>query len=224
MDVCFGESRLILIRHGETVGNSSVRYYGRSDLELSALGRAQMHAAARWLAARFDTTRIAPVFSSTMRRAAEGARIIAGAAAMLTEIAEFVEVDFGLFEGLTADEIRERYPADFERWKRERFAPAYSYPGGESRAEFTARVAVGAARMLAQLDLAAGASLATNAGALLVAHRGVIRTLTQRLAGVEASVELASINILRRAHHGADWRAEALDVTEHLTDVAQYDD
>lgn len=143
---------------------------------------------------------------------------------VLTEIAEFVEVDFGRFEGLTADEIHERYPADFDRWQRERFAPGYNYPGGESRAEFTARVGVGADRMLAQLDSAVGASPPTNVPALLVAHRGVIRTLTQRLAGAEANIELASINILSRAGRSGSWRAEALDVTEHLVSLAQHDD
>ena len=32
-------ARLVLVRHGETVGNSSVRYYGRTDIALAELGR-----------------------------------------------------------------------------------------------------------------------------------------------------------------------------------------
>jgi broad specificity phosphatase PhoE len=35
---------LVLVRHGETEGNSSIRYYGDTDIELSELGRAQMRA------------------------------------------------------------------------------------------------------------------------------------------------------------------------------------
>lgn len=207
-------SRLVLVRHGETVGNSRIRYFGRTDLELSESGRAQMRAAAQWLESHLDTLGFAPVVTSPLRRATEGARLIAGAATSLVEIQEFVEVDFGLFEGLTAEEIRERYPVEFERWNRSRLAPAYNYPGGESRAAFTARVRRGVERMLELLN--GTHATAGGAGALLVAHRGVIRAIVQRLAGVEPVIELGSIQILQRARQYPDWRPAALDVTEHL--------
>src|SRR6185437_6982531 len=96
--------RLVLVRHGETVGNSSIRYHGRTDVALS-----ELRAAREWLAARNGAGGFAPVFTSPLVRAAEGARIIAGRDAATTAIKEFVEVDFGLFEGLTAEEIAERY-------------------------------------------------------------------------------------------------------------------
>ncbi len=35
-------SELILVRHGETVGDSALRLYGSTDVELSDLGRSQM--------------------------------------------------------------------------------------------------------------------------------------------------------------------------------------
>jgi broad specificity phosphatase PhoE len=207
--------RLVLVRHGETVGNSSIRYFGRTDLELSNSGRAQMRATAQWLRSHLDTPRFAPVFASSLRRATESARLIAGATAQLIEIQEFVEVDFGLFEGLTAGEIRNRYPVEFERWNRNRLAPAYAYPGGESRGAFTARVRRGVERMLELLDGADARS--EGADALLLAHRGVIRAIMQQLAGVEPVIELASIQILQRARQLPGWRPAAIDVTEHLT-------
>ena len=144
--------RLILVRHGETVGNSSIRYFGRTDVALSAEGRSQLRACARWLRNRFGSIRFAPVFSSPLRRASEGARIIAADSAAPTEIADFAEVDFGLFEGLTAEEIRARHPAEFLLWDRDRLAPDYTYPKGESRAAFAARVGRGTDRMLAAID------------------------------------------------------------------------
>jgi broad specificity phosphatase PhoE len=52
--------------------------------------------------------------------------------------------------------------------------------------------------------------------ALIVAHRGVIRTVTRELAGVEPVIELGSIQLLHRAAPGAGWRAERLDVVDHL--------
>ena len=141
--------RLVLVRHGETVGHSSIRYYGRTDVALSELGRRQMRAAREWLAARDGASGFAPVFTSPLVRAAEGARIIAGRDAAAVAIEEFAEVDFGLFEGLTAEQIAERYPEEFYRWNANRLAPDFVYPEGESRTAFIARVARGTARMLA---------------------------------------------------------------------------
>lgn len=205
---------LILVRHGETVGNSSIRYFGRTDLLLSPLGRAQMRAAANWLDSNLRSIRFAPVLSSPLRRAIDGARLVAGSAVPVIEIEEFVEVDFGLFEGLTAEQIRERYPVEFDRWNRNRLDPAFTYPGGESRAAFVDRVGRGVQQMLELLDGAAAA--ADGTAALLVAHRGVIRAITQRLAGVEPVIELGSIQVLRRTSGNPRWCPEALDIIEHL--------
>ncbi|MFI5353712.1 MAG: histidine phosphatase family protein, partial [Candidatus Binatales bacterium] len=118
--------------------------------------------------------------------------------------------DFGLFEGLTADEIRTRYPAEFERWNQGRLDTAYSYPGGESRAAFRARVEQGLRRMLELWD---GEQASGDGRALLVAHRGVIRTIVRALVKVEPVIELGSIHILERA---ARWRIRELDITSHL--------
>ena len=201
-------ARLVLVRHGETVGNSRIRYYGRTDVALADEGRAQMRAAAAALATHFGITTFDRIFSSPLVRAREGARIIAGPAAAIAAIEEFREVDFGDFEGLTADEITARFPAEFARWNRDRLAPDYAYPCGESRAAFTARVARGVVRMLTLLDPALPA--------LIVAHRGVIRAIVRRLTGAEPVIELGSIQTLVR--EGADrWRVEQLDFTAHLT-------
>jgi len=143
---------LVIVRHGETVGNSSIRYFGRTDLELSELGRQQMHAVRRWLRTQFGAARFAPIIASPLRRARVGAAIIAGPDRPIIQIEEFVEVDFGRFEGLTAEEIAMHYPADFARWNRDRLDPSFSYPGGESRREFTDRVTHGIDRLLSMLS------------------------------------------------------------------------
>ncbi len=221
--------RLVLVRHGETVGHSSIRYYGRTDVALSDLGRRQMRAAREWLAARDGASGFAPVFTSPLVRATEAARIIAGRDAAAIAIEEFAEVDFGLFEGLTAEEIAARYPEEFRRWNVNRLAPDFVYPEGESRAAFVARVARGTARMLASWQALwealwhdARASGRAGPNALIVAHRGVIRAVVRQLTGVfEPHIDLGSIHILEQEPGGADlrtvrWRPVALDLTEHL--------
>ena len=201
---------LILVRHGETEGESSIRYHGRTDVVLSALGREQMRAAKAAIVARHGGLEFTRVFASPLSRASEGALLIAGAAAPLVTLEEFVEVDFGMFEGLTADEIRDRYPAEFARWNADRLAPAYTYPGGESRAAFAERVERGVDRMLAMWNPGAGE---TEERVLLVAHRGVIRTIVRRLVGAQPAVELGSIHIVE---FDSSWRTRALDLTDHL--------
>jgi ribonuclease H / adenosylcobalamin/alpha-ribazole phosphatase len=217
--------RLVLVRHGETVGHSSIRYYGRTDVALSGLGRRQMRAAREWLAARDGASGFAPVFTSPLVRATEAARIIAGRHAAAIPIEEFAEVDFGLFEGLTAEEIAARYPEEFRRWNANRLAPDFVYPEGESRAAFVTRVARGNARMLALWqDEHAGSN------ALMVAHRGVIRAVVRQLTGVlEPYIDLGSIHILEQEQGGADlrtsrWRPIALDLTDHLAARGNADD
>jgi broad specificity phosphatase PhoE len=198
-------SRLILVRHGETEGESSIRYHGRTDVALSALGRAQMRLAARAIHSP-RAIEFAHVFSSPLVRASEGARIVAGESPALITIEEFAEVHFGLFEGLTADEIRARYPDEFARWNADRLAPGYTYPQGESRAAFAERVERGLTRMLAHWTPRDG-------DALVVAHRGVIRAIVRKLTSREPIVELGSIHILR---FDGNWHAETLDLIDHL--------
>jgi broad specificity phosphatase PhoE len=200
--------KLILVRHGETEGESSIRYHGRTDVPLSGLGRTQMHAV-RAALLELGSPQLRWVFTSPLVRATEGARLIAGESAELCVLEEFVEVHFGLFEGLTAEEIRERYPEHYAHWTTDRLAPGYAYPDGESRLAFAERVIRGTGKMLSMWQ---PESLFAST-ALLVAHRGVIRMVLDHLTGNQPSVELGSIQVIEL---DGGWRATILDHTGHL--------
>ena len=200
---------LVLVRHGETEGNSSIRYHGITDVKLSETGRAQMRAARRELERRLPGGP-APIFTSPMSRAIESARLLTNERCPLIEIEQFREINFGLFEGLTAEEIHERYPDEHQRWTRQHRSPDFTFPGGDNRRAFTARVERGLDRMLSLCDEHHGAA---GSYALLVAHRGVIHTIVRRLIGADIIVELGSIQILQR---GSGWRAVHLDLIDHL--------
>ncbi len=204
-----GVGTLILVRHGETEGQSSIRYYGPTDIALSEEGRAQMRAAARALGREV----FGKVFASNLCRATEGARIIAGDAAPIVAIGEFAEIDFGNFEGLTIDQIQRQAPAEFERWQRLHLDASYRYPGGESGAEFRTRVKAGMERMF---ETWRDGRAEFNGTALLVAHRGVIRVILDHLIETIPAIELGSIHILECKR---GWRARALDLTGHLEDA-----
>jgi broad specificity phosphatase PhoE len=194
---------LILVRHGETEGQSSVRYFGRTNVPLSEFGRAQMRAVRDALRAALGPMPLGGAFASPLCRALEAARIIADGSMRIQVIEELTEIDFGLFEGLHADEIRRLYPREFARWDEARFDDDYVYPKGEGRREFIARVGHGVERLL---ELSGLAINGTANCSLLAAHRGVIRTVAKLLTGSEPVVELGSIQILERV---ADERWEA---------------
>jgi broad specificity phosphatase PhoE len=158
--------RIVLVRHGETVGNSKERFHGSSDLALSDEGRAQMRRVAHALGGEvFDV-----VVASPLRRSWESAQIVAGGAPVRLEDA-FREIHFGRWEGMTAEEIQAADPSAYQEWQSR--APGFEFPSGERRADFRERVAAGLARLEQS-----GAT-----GALLVVHKGVIRAIAEQLLG-----------------------------------------
>jgi|ERR1019366_480440 broad specificity phosphatase PhoE len=205
---------LVLIRHGETEGESSIRYHGRNDVALSQLGRAQMIATRSEIESRFGDTIFHHTFATPLSRAMDGAKLIVGHDASIITVEEFIEVHFGLFEGLTKEEIQERHPIEFEKWRADPLAPSYTYPEGESRAGFAERVERGLATTLKLIE---AAQRAESERALIVAHRGVIRTIVHALIGAEPEVDLGSIQILAR---DSKWHPLVLDFTAHLDRVA----
>jgi len=149
---------VVLVRHGETVGESSIRYHGAGDVALSDEGRAQARAAARVIGdLAFDLH-----LASSLSRAAESARIIRPGHALELDD-ELREIDFGRWEGLTREEIRALDPELNAAWSRD--PHGFDFPGGEPRAVFRQRVDRALAR-------AFGRGVERL---LLVAHKGVVR-------------------------------------------------
>ncbi|MBB82721.1 MAG: hypothetical protein CL931_02795 [Deltaproteobacteria bacterium] len=158
--------RVILVRHGETAGQSSIRYYGATDVPLSDEGRDQVRAAR----ARIRGETFEAVWASTLCRSWESAKIIAPGHPVQLE-ANFREIDFGDWEGLTAEEIAVVDPAGYARWQKEGIG--FTFPGGEARDQLRARVALGLERIRA-----------SGVESVLVAvHKGVVRALLELITG-----------------------------------------
>jgi broad specificity phosphatase PhoE len=180
--------RIVMIRHGETQGESRIRYWGATDVLLSVEGRDQMRAARRKLPDQgFDT-----IVSSPLCRAWESARIVWPTGAILLEN-DFCEIDFGEWEGWTAEEIEARNPAGFQEWREG--SGDFAFPGGERRSDFRLRVARGVDRLIT----------VGFESALIVVHHGVIRAIVEHLAGetLEQGVpELGDSVALARSQDG----------------------
>jgi probable phosphoglycerate mutase len=161
--------RILLARHGETAWNAAGRLQGHTDIPLNDAGRAQ----ARALAAQLRGHAIARVVTSDLARAHETGAIIAtelGLPAPLVE-PELRERRFGIFEGLTRDEIIARYPESWSHWKQAVAAPE----GGEPHADSVARISRAMHRLWAQLADTA----------LVISHGGVMRLWLSDLMGAQ---------------------------------------
>ena len=163
-------TRLVLVRHAETVWHDENCYAGSTDVALSDRGVAETARLAEWA----RTAGLAETWASPLARARATAGPCAEAAGTALRTDERLrELDFGLAEGLTPDEMRERLPD--ERAAFEHDPVAGHLPGGEDP--------VGAAERFVAclLDIAE----AHSAGrVLVVSHTTVVRLGLCRLIGV----------------------------------------
>ena len=149
-----------LIRHGTTAGNAARRYVGRSDEPLCPEGRAAAERHEKDL-------QLDRVFVSPLKRARETASILFPNAEQIV-VNGLMEMDFGDFEGRTADEM-EHDPA-YRAWVDDLCRGAC--PNGESQAAFHARVG----KAFTALAKAADGDLT------LVIHGGVIMSVLWQFA------------------------------------------
>jgi alpha-ribazole phosphatase len=186
-------SRLLLVRHGDTELNSGERYWGRTDVKLSAAGLRQ----AEQLRHRLATERIDAAYSSDLKRAALTAGTIAPGHQLAT-CPELREIDFGQLEGLTFDQVRQLHPEVARLWQER--SPRLKYPGGESLDEFKQRVSSFLSRL---------AKHAEEETILIVAHSGSLRLLVCQLLGLELKhwwqirLALASLTVIETYSQGA---------------------
>jgi len=208
------ETRLIIIRHGETEWNRDKRMQGTTDTQLSDVGRAQAQALGRRLAGRGFSA----LYSSDLARARETARAIAEHAGReILEERRLQERRFGIFEGLTAAEIVARYPQEHARFASR--DPDYEVPGGESARAFTQRC-------LGCLAEIAGRHAG---GEVVVVTHGLVLDSLYRAAhrldhGVPRPVPLINASLNLFGYAGGGWRMELWGDVGHLSpgEVTQY--
>lgn len=126
---------LWLVRHGETDWNRELRFQGHLDAPLNALGLQQ----AQRLGLHLATHGPRPLLASDLLRTRQTAAPLAGHWQTPTlPDSLWREQAFGVIEGLTFDEIGQRYPEVVQGWHRH--DPDFAPPGGESRRQFHARI------------------------------------------------------------------------------------
>lgn len=104
--------RISIFRHGCTEAGSKGTYIGKTDYPLSEDGIAELREAKR----RFVYPSVDTVYTSPLKRAVQTAQILFPEERIVA-VDGFSELDFGEFEGKSADELIER--ADFKGWLRD---------------------------------------------------------------------------------------------------------
>lgn len=161
--------RLLCVRHGETAWNAAGRFQGHTDVPLSPYGKRQAEALARVL----GRESVHAVYASDLRRTRETAAILAQPLGLpVQHAAQWREISFGAWEGLTMDEIQQRAGQAFTDWRANpmHLAP----PGGETLAQVTERL---------QSALESLTATGQERTVLLVAHGGTLRVLMCMLLG-----------------------------------------
>ena len=154
---------LHLIRHGETVLTPSRKFSGIGPLNpvLTDTGRAQ----AAKVAEAVSKLNPEVLIASPLNRTSETAKAIAQTTDLEINFDEiWFEMDFGYWDGLSVEEVKAKYPADYEKWLTDlSFEPA----GGESWEAITIRVEAALSKILSEFP---GQRVA------VVTHNCVIKT------------------------------------------------
>ncbi len=209
------DTRIILVRHGETEWNREGRIQGfHSDSSLTETG----HAQARAVAARLAGEGIDALYASDSGRTRQTVEPIAAATGMAAiPDAGVRERNYGIFEGRTFAEIEKVFPADFQKYRTR--DPHYAIEGGESAVQFRDRIVA---------SLEAIARRHAGGRAVVVTHGGVVGSLYRVAMAMPLdaprvySMRNASLN---RFRFGSDrWELEVWGDVSHLEEESLDDE
>lgn len=162
--------RIYFVRHGETSWNAIMKIQGHSDVLLSDRGREQ----AVMLSQRLASEKINCFYSSDLARAYETARIIAQPHGMdVITTPALRELNFGVWEGMTAKEIEEAYPGQIKSWWTNPLNTRILQ--GEKLSEMVERCVNEVKNIIKKHD---------NETVLVVAHGGAIRSIICSMLGI----------------------------------------
>jgi len=127
---------LYLVRHGESVGNANKRYCGITDIELSLDGKEQ----AKFAGLNLKDLKVLHIYTSPLKRAYNTAKIISDQINVNLKVVDCLkEVNFGIFENMTWEEMLKEYREETDNWIKQGLE--YTFPKGESYNDIIKRIA-----------------------------------------------------------------------------------
>ena len=173
-------SSLYLVRHGITAANRENRFAGRSDEELHPEGIVQMQQTGTQLRQK----NIGAIYCGPAKRTWQSAEILGEMFSLPVSCrADFDEIHIPHWDGLTKDEIRQRFGAQYPTWLA---APQkFEVSGCETLSQVQQRAVAGVKQIIAERQ---------DQNLLLVSHLIVLRCLVLYFRGIEIS-EFRTIQI-----------------------------
>ena len=152
-----------LIRHALTVDNQKSRLSGHIDSSISEEGKEQIDKITNYLK-DFDIDKI---YTTTSSRTKDTVKKLSELKSIeIIEKESLKEISFGDFEGLTFDEIKDKYPKEFQDMIEKGYE--YKYPNGESLIDSYNRVCIELDNIISNND---------DRTILICSHGGTIRNI-----------------------------------------------
>lgn len=155
--------KLILVRHALTVDNQKSKLSGHIDSSISEEGKEQIDKITNYLK-DFDIDKI---YTTTSSRTKDTVKKLSELKSIeIIEKESLKEISFGDFEGLTFDEIKDKYPKEFQDMIEKGYE--YKYPNGESLIDSYNRVCIELDNIISNND---------DRTILICSHGGTIRNI-----------------------------------------------
>ena len=156
-------SSIYLVRHGITPANMENRFAGRTDEQLHAEGIEQIH----HVGEKLRNENIVSIYCGPLKRTVQSAEILASLLNVpFTHLSELNEIDIPHWDGLTKDEIRQKFNSQYPAWLGS--PQSFNLPGCETLAQVQKRAVASVTRLLAEYK---------PGNLLLVSHLIVLRCL-----------------------------------------------
>ncbi len=204
-------TKIVLIRHGQTVWNREQRFRGQADVELDEFGHRQAKATGRYVAARWP---VIAVYASPLQRTMRTAEAVARAQGLTAApMAGLLDINFGEWQGQRGQDVAQHSPELFRAWEQ---APhTVHLPGGERLDDVRSRV-------VAALDDVVARHRGQNVA--LVSHTVINRVLLCAVLGWgndrfwRLRQETCAVNVFDVEKDG-DFTIGLINDTSHLQDL-----
>lgn len=151
--------KIIFIRHGQTDYNLKKYFYGSTDISINGTGKIQSN----MIRGKVEKYHIDKIYTSELSRTIETAKIVFPNGYFNKK--NFLnEWGFGLWEGMTANQIQKQFPNEWELWLEKPFD--YSPPGAIPFREYEKKIVLEFEQLIASAE-----------DIVIVAHLGTIRVL-----------------------------------------------
>ncbi len=202
-------TRIYLIRHGQSEWNKSNKIQGQHDTKLTELGKNQ----AMLLGNSLINENIDIIYTSDLTRAYDTAEIISNIINKPLIASNLIrEINFGVWEGLTSNEVKENYKDEYNIWLKE---PDKLNIQGLERLEDLQKRAMTFMNRIVQEN--------SNKNIAIVSHGAILKTIILGLLDIEIShyknISLSNVSLSIIEYRDFNKVLKLLNDTSHLKEL-----